>query len=410
MTSTAQSTATRPDGDRMGQMEFIALMAMLSATIAFSIDSMLPALPAIGAELSPDALNRAQLILTAFVLGMGIGTFFTGPMSDAWGRKPVIVGGALVYCIGAAIAWAAPSLEWMLAARLLQGLGAAAPRVVAMAMVRDLYSGREMARIMSFIMIVFMIVPAIAPSLGALIIAGFGWRAVFATFVVFSIVTIAWMLLRRDETLAPADRRPLEGAMLWNALVEVLAHPTTRLSIIIQTAAFGMLFSLLSSVQQLFDVTYGQGAAFPLWFAFIAVVSGTGSALNARIVGTFGMRAVIIAAFGAQVVISGLFVASLLIGVPHGIEFAVFLFWACSVFFQAGLTIGNLNALAMEPMGHIAGMAASVMASLSTIGSVAIAAPVGLAFNGTALPIATGVLTCAVISFLLSRRLRKTPQ
>ncbi|MCX7300064.1 MAG: multidrug effflux MFS transporter [Rhodobacterales bacterium] len=392
----------------IGQGEFIALMAMLSATVAFSIDSMLPALPEIGAELSPYALNRAQLILTAFVLGMGLGTFFTGPLSDAFGRKPIIIGGAIIYCTGAAIAWASPTLEWMLAARLLQGLGAAGPRVVSMAIVRDLYSGRQMARIMSFTMIVFMIVPAIAPSLGAIIIAGFGWRGIFATYVVFSIITMVWFLLRQPETLSQADRRPLQPALLWSALVEVLSHPTTRLAIMVQTLAFSILFCLLSTVQPMFDQSYGQGTYFPLWFALIAVCSAGASALNARIIVRLGMRRVITSVLALQVVLSLIMIAAVLLPIPTPVEFAIFLIWVISVFFQGGLTIGNLNAMAMEPMGHIAGMAASVTAALATVGSVLIAAPIGQQFNGTPLPIAIGVAACATLAFLLARRIKRS--
>jgi MFS transporter, DHA1 family, multidrug resistance protein len=392
----------------LAQGEFIALMAMLAATIAFSIDSMLPALPEIGAELTPDALNRAQLILTAFVFGLGIGTFFTGPLSDAWGRKPVVIGGALIYCIGAAIAWQAPSLEWMLAARLLQGLGAAGPRVVSMAIVRDLYSGREMARIMSFVMIVFMIVPAIAPSLGAIIIWGLGWRAIFATYVVFALILVIWFTTRQPETLAPSDRRPLQPALLWSALVEVVSNPTTRLATIIQTLAFGMLFTLLSTVQPMFDLSFGQGAAFPLWFAVIAVCSAGASALNARIIVRLGMRRVITSVLALQIVMSLIMVAAVLLAIPQQVEFAIFLVWVISVFFQGGLTIGNLNALAMEPMGHIAGMAASVTAALSTVGSVIIAAPIGQAFNGTPLPVALGIAVLATLAYFLARRIKRT--
>lgn len=186
--------------------EFIALIAMLFAIIAFSIDAMLPALPRIGAELSPEAPNRAQLIVIAFVLGMGAATLFAGPMSDALGRKPMIIGGTALYILGAALAWAAPSLEWLLLARVLQGVGAAGPRVVGMAIVRDLYGGREMARILSFVMMVFMLVPAIAPLVGSWIIAAAGWRAMFGAFVIFAGIATLWLALRLPESLPPAAR------------------------------------------------------------------------------------------------------------------------------------------------------------------------------------------------------------
>jgi len=378
---------------------------MLSATVAFSIDSMLPALPDIGADLSPGDLNRAQLILTAFVFGMGLGTFVTGPMSDAWGRRPVILGGAALYSLGALLAWAAPSLEWMLAARVLQGLGAAGPRVVAIAMVRDLHAGRDMARITSFIMMVFMIVPAIAPSLGALIIGAFGWRAIFLSFLVFALVTMIWLALRQPETLAPDLRRPLRPRLLWSAMVEVVANPVTRLAILIQTIAFGMLFGLLSAIQPVFDIAYGEGDHFPLWFALIAVFSAGGSALNARLIQRMGIRQMVGGVFVIQSVLTGLMLVALFAGLPARTEFFLVLAWAIGIFVQGGLTIGNLNALAMEPMGHIAGMAASITAALATIGSVIIAAPIGLAFDGTARPVVAGLFVLALIAAALSRRI-----
>jgi len=399
------ATTTALPARRLPLGEFVALMAMLTATVAFSIDSMLPALPEIGAELSPDDLNRAQLILTAFVLGMGFGTFFTGPMSDAFGRKPVILGGSGLYALGALLAWSAPSLEWVLAARLLQGIGAAGPRVAAIAMVRDLHAGREMARIMSFIMIVFMIVPAIAPSLGALIIGAFGWRAIFLSFLVFALVTMIWLALRQPETLAPDLRRPLRPRLLWSAMVEVVANPVTRLAILIQTIAFGMLFGLLSAIQPVFDIAYGEGDHFPLWFALIAVFSAGGSALNARLIQRMGIRQMVGGVFVIQSVLTGLMLVALFAGLPARTEFFLVLAWAIGIFVQGGLTIGNLNALAMEPMGHIAGMAASITAALATIGSVIIAAPIGLAFDGTARPVVAGLFVLALIAAALSRRI-----
>ena len=271
---TATTAKTKP---ALSQAEFVALMAMLAATIAFSIDAMLPSLPLIGAELSPGNLNQAQLILTSFILGMGIGTFVTGPLSDAYGRKPIMLFGAALYCVAAFVAYMANSLEMILAARLVQGLGAAGPRVVAMAMVRDIYAGRGMARIMSFIMLVFSLVPALAPTLGAYIADWFGWRAIFLCFIIFALISMFWLAIRQPETLAPEARRPIRAATLWDATVEVFSHPTTRLSIFIQTLTFGMLFTILSSTQQIFDLTYGQGDVFHLWFGGIAVFASSAS-------------------------------------------------------------------------------------------------------------------------------------
>ena len=392
---------------RLPQGEFIALMAMVAATVAFSIDAMLPALPEMGAQLSSDNLNRAQLIITSFVLGMGVGTLFTGPLSDAYGRKPVMIGGATVYVIACGVAWQAQSLEIMLAARLLQGLGAAGPRVVAMALIRDLYAGSDMARILSFVMVVFAIVPALAPTMGHYIVIAFEWRAIFLTFMLFSFMTTVWLLLRQPETLTPENRRPLSIRALASASVEMFTHRTARLSIFIQTLTFAMLFSMISSTQQVFDVTYGQGDVFHLWFGGIAIVAASSSFLNARLVGRLGMRAMIKAMYTAQITVTLGLILLLLSGSPFGLGFPAYVLWVTANFFQAGLTIGNLNALAMEEMGHIAGLAASIIAAVATIGAVIIAAPIALMFNGTAMPMAIGTLICASIALLLTTMIKR---
>lgn len=392
---------------RLSQNEFIALMAMIAATTAFSIDAMLPALSEIGAELSPQSPNRAQLMITSFVLGMGLGTFFTGPLSDAFGRRPVMVGGAILYCIACVVAWFASTLELMLAARVIMGIGAAGPRVVAMAMTRDIYAGRDMARIMSFIMVVFSLVPALAPTLGNYIMLGAGWRMIFVAFVVFAAVSTLWLLLRQPETLAVENRRPIRIASLIAATAEMFSHHTARLSIIIQTLTFGMLFSVLSSTQQVFDITFDQGEAFHLWFGGIAIVAVSGSLLNARFVGRLGMRKMVRMMYTGQVLVTAALITVIVLDLPDGISFAMYLIWVTTNFFQAGLTIGNLNALAMEEMGHIAGVAASIIAAVSTIGAVILAAPIAFMFDGTPLPMAVGALVLSCIAFVLTTRLRR---
>ena len=387
--------------DRMSKGEFIALIAMMFATIAFSIDSMLPALPEIGAQLSPGDVNRAQLILTSFVLGMGIGTFFTGPLSDAFGRKPVIYAGASLYILASAVAWASSSLELVLAARIAQGLGAAGPRVVAMAIVRDLYSGREMARIISIAMMIFTLVPAIAPMLGAGVIAFAGWRGIFVSFMLFSLISILWMGLRLPESLTIENRRPIKLPLMLSAVQEMLGHPTVRLSIMVQTLCMGTLFTMLTMVQPVYDVIYDRADSFPFWFGFVALISGSASLLNAAVVVRVGMRRMVTWSLGAQILITSTVIALNGLDLSDTASFAVFVAWQTSIFFMAGTTLGNLNAMAMEPMGHIAGMAASVIGAISTVLAAAIAAPVGLLFDGSLTPLTTGVLTMCALAFVL---------
>ena len=398
------SAAGTPPAPRLGQTEFIALTAMLFATIAISIDAMLPALDEIGRTLSPDAPNLAQLVVTAFVFGMGLGTLFAGPLSDTFGRKPVILAGAALYCLAAVACWAAPSMWWLLAARVVQGFGAAGPRTVSIAIVRDLYQGREMARIMSFAMMVFTIVPALAPLMGQAVIAVASWQAIFLVYLVFSAVTMAWVGLRQPETL-PA-RRALRVAPLWAATREILGQRIVVISIAVQSLTLGALFATLSSMQGIFDLRFDRAENFPLWFAFIAICSASGSMLNARAVMNKGMRWVVTTTYAGVLLLTllhlGLAVSGLL---PEALAFPAHILWSISLFAMMGLTMGNLNALAMEHLGHVAGLAASVISSLATVASVLLAIPLGQAFDGTALPLMAGVALFIGAALVLMRRM-----
>ncbi|MBY6005762.1 Bcr/CflA family efflux MFS transporter [Salipiger bermudensis] len=386
-----------------GRVEFIALLAMLFATIAFSIDAMLPALPEIGADLTPDAINRAQLVVTSFVFGMGIGTFFTGPLSDVSGRKPVLLGGAALYVAASILAAYAETLELLLAARLLQGLGAAGPRVVALAIVRDLYSGREMARIMSFVMMVFTLFPALAPSIGAVIIDATSWRGIFWAFVLFSSVASLWLMVRLPETHPRENRQPFRLPAFRASLAELLSHRVVVISIAVQALIFAMLFSMISTVQQIYDISFGRAESFPIWFGGVAILAASASVLNAALVMRLGMRFLISAMLAVQVVMAGITLALFGFGLSGTPGFALFLVWQLSVFFQMGLTVGNINAIAMEPVGHIAGLAASVIGAVATVAGVLIAVPNGLMFDGTPVPLAAGIFVEAVLALALMR-------
>ncbi len=390
----------------MTQVEFIALCAMMFATIAFSIDAMLPALPEIAAELSPGNLNRATLIITSFVMGMGLGTFFTGPLSDRFGRKPVLIGGALVYSLCAFIGWQSQTLEWVLAARFFQGVGAAGPRIVTLAIVRDLFAGREMARIMSFAMMIFTLVPAIAPAMGAVIIDMSSWRGIFVAFMVFSLISILWIGFRLPEPLAVEDRRPFQMSKLIAGVKEMWGIPAVRTSMLVQSLIFAALFAMISSVQPIYDQTFDKADEFPMWFAIIALISGSASLLNAKLVMVLGMRYLVTVAVGAQVFFAiGMVFACA--SPDMQIQFYAFVIWQLAVFFSTGMTIGNLNALAMEPLGHMAGTAASVMGAFATILGGLMATPIGLAFDGTPLPMALSLGVLALVSFLLMLHMRR---
>lgn len=386
---------------RLSLVEFIALMAMLFATIAFSIDAMLPALPQIAADLSAASTNRAQLVVIFFMIGMGIATFFTGPLSDRFGRRPVLLTGVLIYILSSLLAWLAPTLELLLAARILQGIGASGPRVVAMAIVRDLYSGRHMARILSLIMMTFTLVPAVAPLIGAAIINGFGWRAVFVSFVLFALISGGWFALRQPESLPVENRRPLRFSLMVDALIEMLVHPTVSLAMLAQAFCYTMLISMISLVQPIYEQVFDAADSFPRWFAVVSLIAASASILNARLVMRLGMRKLASVAFGTQVFLSAGISVLWLIEIPQPIFFALFIAWQASVFFQTGLTIGNLNAIAMAPMGHVAGMAASVIGSLSTIVGALMVIPIGQVFDGSPLPLSIGIGASSALAFVV---------
>ncbi len=396
-------TPTRPL--RFG--EFVALMALMSSSVAFSIDAMLPALVAIGNELSPLVPARGQLIITSFILGMGLGTLVCGPVSDAYGRKSVLIAGLALYIVGALMAVKSQSIEGLLFARFVQGLGGAAPRVVATAMVRDLYEGRAMARVTSIIMTLFVLVPALAPSVGAGIIWLSGWRAIFLAFVAFGVICGLWLMLRQPESLPLDRRRPLSIRAIGSAVVQIVTNPAVMVYVVALTFAFAPLFAWLSNLPMIFDDVYDRAATFPFWFAATALVAGSASVLNAKLVVRLGMERITTAAFFWQLCISVLFLGLLTLNVPAPWDFALFFTFMCSAFFSIGMTFGNLNALSLQPLGHMAGIGSSVITALSTTGSVLIAIPISLAYDGTPLPLILGMALCAACALglmLLAQR------
>ncbi|MGZ9812487.1 MFS transporter [Pseudoroseicyclus sp. H15] len=398
---TTSSTPARP---AMGRFEFIALMAALTATVALSVDSMLPALPYIAETLTPGEPNRAQLIVTFFLFGMGVGTFFAGPISDSIGRKRAMLIGAALYLIGAALSTMSHSLGWMLAARVLQGIGAAAPRVIALACVRDRYEGNEMARLLSFVMMIFALLTALAPLLGTAILFLADWRGIFAFLAVFSLVTMVWMVSRLEETLPEGRRSQLRLSPLKIAFLEVVRNSVARRSAILQALIYAMLFATLASVQQLFDVAFDRGAGFPLWFGGVAVIASTGGPINARFVERIGMGGAVRLMMVVQIVLVAVMLAGW-VWAPEALHFPLFYLWLISIFFQMGFCMGNLNALALQPLGHVAGMAASLMTAFGTVAATLVAGPIGLAFNGTPVPLGIGVLVLALTARIIAQKL-----
>ena len=392
------------NSNRLSTGEFVIIIALNFSLIAFSIDALLPALPDIASELVPLSPNKTQFIISSFLLGMGIATLFTGPLSDSFGRKKIIFVGGIIFLLGTVLASTANNLEIVLLGRFIQGLGVAGPRVVTLAIVRDLYAGRRMAQIMSISMIFFTFVPAVAPMIGALLLLNFGWRSIFTGFIVFLIIAVGWLLLRQPETLMIKNRVSFTFTRIYNSFLDCFSNKVFVISTILQTLTFSILFASISTIQQIFDITYDKALSFPYWFGLIALISGSGSLINSYLVVKMGMRKLINLGFMIGIG-SSLFL--ILVNIFYLIPFLLYFVWQLSVFFMIGLIIGNLNAMAMQPMGHIAGLAASIIGSASTIFGVVIAIPIGLSFKNTPDPLIICILCLSSLSFLILKLLKE---
>jgi len=388
---------------KLHEREFIALIAMMFASVAFSIDAMLPALSTIGEELSPSDPSRAALVVGVFVLGMGLGTLFSGPLSDAYGRRALVLWPFAAFIAGSLLCAVAPTLEILLAGRFIQGIAVAGPRIASLAMVRDLYSGPKMAAIMSLAMIVFGLVPAVAPLIGKTINNALGWHSIFLAMATLGIVLSLWLGLRQPESHPVDARRPMRLGTLWEATKMAFSNRVFRYSVAVLTCLYGTLFTQISLIQPIFDTYYDKAENFPLWFGAIALLTMTSSIINAKIVGRFGMRSIIQPAIVMQIIMASL--VTLVQLTTGSLPFWMFFIWATSVMFLVGFTFGNLNALSMEPMGKIAGLAASISGSICTVLSAFISIGISLAFDGTPLALTVGVLICVIIGFILMRLL-----
>jgi len=384
----AADTGVRP-GPRPRIGEFVALTALIISLVALSIDIMLPALQQIGGDLGAARTNDAQLILTALFVGLAAGQIVYGPLSDSFGRKPAIHAGLLLFILGCLISILATSFTVMLVGRVLQGLGAAGPRSVTVALVRDQYEGRAMARIMSLVMAVFIMVPALAPGIGQIILMIAHWRAIFGFILVVAAIALVWFALRQPETLAPERRVGFSPSRIVLAVRETCGNRVAFGYTLAAGLIFGAFVGYLSSAQQIFQIQYGLGELFPLYFAALALAIGGASLVNARLVMRHGMRRLSAWALG---LLTGLSLAFL--GLAAALEGAPPL-WALMTymmvaFFCIGMLFSNFNALAMEPLGHIAGVGAAVVGSLTTFISLALGAIIGQSYDGTVLPLVAG--------------------
>ena len=379
----------------------MAIVALMMAVIAISIDNLLPAFPAIEARFAVADPNQLQLLVYVFMLGFGPGQIVYGPLSDALGRRPVLLASLGVYVAGCGLAMVAPSFEWLLAARLIQGVGAAGGRVLSTAIVRDRFSGREMASVMSFVMMVFLIVPMIAPTIGGLMLALGSWVYVFVSMLGLAFWLILWFGLRMPETLHEEYRRPLSLAATMQAVRTTL---TNRVAVGYATAlglTTGCIMGYVGSAQQVFDTgVYHLGPLFPLAFGLVAGAMGAATLINARVVRRLGMRALSHAGIAAFTLVG---LAQVAIGLAYQGHppLALFLVALSLNQFLISFTMPNFNALALEPLGAIAGTASSFLGCYTTILGTACGYLIGQAFDGTVLPIGLGYAGLGGLSLLV---------
>jgi DHA1 family bicyclomycin/chloramphenicol resistance-like MFS transporter len=383
-------------------IEFVAIVSMMMSLAALSIDAMLPALPQIGSDLGVANPNDRQLVISVIFLGSALGQLFFGPLSDKTGRKPAIYAGYALFITGSLVAVFSINFPMILAGRILQGLGISAPQAVTMALVRDRLEGRQMARLMSFAMTIFILVPMIAPTIGQGILSIAGWRSIFGSFLVFALITVSWFALRIPESLAPKNRAPFSLKRIVNAFLEVIKiRPTLGFAL---TAGLinGVFLGYLNSSQQIFADQYALGDKFPLFFAIISLSLGMASLLNARLVMHYGMLT--LASWALRIVF-----ALALVFLGTSIAFAghpplwMLMTYLMTSFFCTGILFGNLNTLAMQPLGRLAGIGAAVVGSLSTLISMLLGTAIGRSYNGTILPLVMGMTILTGISIFVIR-------
>ena len=381
----------------LGLPEFVTLMALMTSLVALSIDAMLPALDQIGMDLGISDQQSTHLIVSLFFIGMGFGQLYYGPLSDAKGRRHVIISGLIIFAIGTMVCIFAESLLVLLIGRVIQAFGVSGPRIAALAVIRDQYAGEAMARVMSFIMMVFILVPMLAPSFGQAILYLSSWRHIFTSFLLIGLLIGVWFFVRQPETLPKEKRLPFSWSQLWVSSKYILTHKLVMFYTISSGLVFGSFLAYISASQTVFQHIYDTGDLFPLYFAFLAFSIGLASFVNGNLVMRLGMRKLCTWAMFGWVIFS-IFLLILCLfngGIPPLWQFVSVLFGA---FFCIGILFGNINSMAMLPLGEMAGIGAAIIGSLSSAFSVTTAVLIGSFIEHSVTPIAIGFLAFGSLS------------
>ncbi|HEY9010248.1 MAG TPA: multidrug effflux MFS transporter [Devosia sp.] len=381
----------------LSRVEFITLIAALMALNALAIDVMLPALPYMGEALGVANENERQLVVGAYMLGFGIAQLAFGPITDRFGRRAPLFFGLAVYLVCAFAATFAPTFLGLLALRFVQGLGAAGTRVIATAVVRDKYSGREMAEVMSLTFMIFMAIPIVAPGIGQVILLSGPWQNIFLFMGGLATVIGLWAWFRLPETMHPEYRRPLSLKGIVDGFKIVVTNRVAFSYGLAGAFLFGAMFGFISASQQIFVEIYGLGPYFPVAFACMAGFIAVAQFINSRVVKRFGMRRL---AHFAILVYLGMSVIWLTLALLGPIPFPVFFANFLVIQFVFGWAASNMNSLSMEPLGSVAGTAASVFGFIQTVGGALLGTYIGQHFDGTLVPNATGYVTMGTLVLL----------
>jgi DHA1 family bicyclomycin/chloramphenicol resistance-like MFS transporter len=387
-----------PRHQPMSFAEFVMVMAAVMALTALATSMMLAVLAEIGKTFGVDT-TRTQSVLTAFFIGFSVGQFVVGPVSDRFGRRAVLLGGLTLYLIASALCVVAPSFETLLVGRFMQGLGAAAPRVITISVIRDCYSGRRMASVMSLAMTVLMVIPVIAPTLGQVVVLAAPWEWIFVFLTLYGVVIMAWMYLRLPETLAPENKRTLQPLAIMDAARQALTTRQTLGYMLATGVAQGLLLATLYAAPQVMGELLGMGTYFTIAFGIAAAAMSFGQFVNSRLVGRYGMR---LLSHGAVVIGTLLSVALLLLARANMVEAVGYTAFMCVINALFMAASSNFNAMAMEPQGRIAGTASSLFGSVTTMLQAMIAHTIGQAYDGTMLPLASGMVACGVMVIVIA--------
>jgi DHA1 family bicyclomycin/chloramphenicol resistance-like MFS transporter len=403
---------THAPQSRISTGEFTLLVALMMSIVAISIDALLPALDAIRADIVMSHPNQAQLVVSALFLGMALGQLICGPLSDATGRKKVLNGGIALFLVGTVVCYFANDISTLLFGRFIQGLGVAGPYVSAISIVRDKYSGNDMARIMSLVMMIFVMVPALAPSLGQAVLWVGSWRDIFLLYVGYALLIVVWIFWRLEETLPKPHRIPMSKKGFSEGFKEVISNVPTVCYMVCMGLFFGSFIGYLNSAQQIFQDLFKTGELFTLYFGLLAIVFGAASLVNSRLVQKWGMQHLSDSAVVGIIVSSAVF---LVLHLAIEVQLWMFLSYAAVLFFCFGLVFGNINAMAMEPMGHVAGIAAAIIGATSSIMSMCIGTVIGQMYNGTLIPVTAGffIFSCismAILTFAKAYKAKQLPE